>query len=82
MNASTALFGVSGVTGVGTAGTPGPQKRLCFVLGRTGRCDVIPGGGTGPRGRCLRGYCICRSVNDIGISTAMNAGVCRNLCRR
>lgn len=43
MNASTALFGVSGVTGVGPAGPPGPQKSLCFVLGRTGRCDVIPG---------------------------------------
>lgn len=59
MNASTVLFRVSGVTGVGTTGTPGPQKRLCFVLERIGRCDVIPGGGTGPRRRWLSGYCIC-----------------------
>lgn len=41
---STVLFRVSGVT----AGTPEPQKRLCFVLGTIRRSDVIPGGGTGP----------------------------------
>lgn len=82
MNASRVLFRVSGVTGVGTAGTLGPQKRLCFVLGTIRRCDVIPGGRTGPRRRWLSGYCICQSIKDIGINTVMKTGVCRNLCRR
>lgn len=62
LDTSTVLLRVSGVVGVGTAGTPGPQERLCFVLGTTGRHDETPGGGMELRRRWLSGYCIRPSI--------------------